>query len=108
MSATPSKRPPFVTFIIDPAAQTVTRVPLGPKRFAVETRFLYGWENCWTVDDMPMTFATRAEAEAELSAYLADIAAAVEAGDMVEAYDPDDSRVVEVRPPCCTGADTAY
>jgi len=45
---------------------------------------------------VPLTFATRVEAQAELDAYLADIADAVTAGDMVETYDPDDFRIVEV------------
>ncbi|MFZ4602990.1 MAG: hypothetical protein ACOYM8_11080 [Caulobacterales bacterium] len=96
MSATPPKRPPFVAFIIDPAAQTMTRVPLGPKRFAVETRFLHGWENCWTIDGEPQTFATRAHAEAELADHLAEVADAVAAGDMIDGYDREDFRIVAV------------
>lgn len=96
MSAKPPSRPPFVAFIIDPAAQTMARVPLGPKRFAVESRFLCGWENCWTIDDQPLTFATRADAEAELKSHLAEVAEAVAAGDLFDGYDREDFRIVEV------------
>lgn len=97
MSMRPPKRPPFVAFIFDPAAQTVTCAPLKSKRYAVETRFACNrWDNCWTVDGKPSTFATRAEAEAELEDYLADVAEAVAAGNLVEGYDRDDFRIVEV------------
>ena len=95
----PRPSAPFVAFVFDPAAQTVTRIPIPPTRFAVQTRFFPDqWENCWTVDGAPLTFATRAEAQAELDAHLADIADAVAAGDMIDGYDPADFRIVEVRP----------
>lgn len=97
MSTKMPNRPQFVAIIFDPATQTVTRVPFGARRYAVETCFFDGsWENCWTVDDVPVTFATRAEAEAELKSYLADVADAVAAGDMCDGYDRDDFRIVEV------------
>lgn len=38
-------------------------------RYAVETEFTYGWENCWTEDGdetKPATFSTRDEAQAEI------------------------------------------
>jgi len=44
MSRPSSSRPAFVMFVFDPSAQTVTRVPLAPKRYAVETRF---WPDNW-------------------------------------------------------------
>lgn len=52
------------------------------QRFIVETLFLSGWENCWTVDSKPSTFATEAEAEAEILDHIADVQEAIDAGDM--------------------------
>jgi hypothetical protein len=64
-------------------------------RFAVETRFIDTWENCWTDEfGQPITFASRAEAQAALDDLLAAVREAVAAGDMIEAYDPDDYRLV--------------
>lgn len=41
-------------------------------RWQVETGMAYGWENCWHVDDVLQTFATKEEAEAELREFLID------------------------------------
>lgn len=72
-------------------------VPIKPRRFEVQTRFFPDlWENCWTVDDVPLTFSTRAEAESEVEAFLAEIADAVAVGDMADGYDREDFRIVEV------------
>ena len=32
-------------------------------KFMVETRFGYGWQNCWSEDDKPVYFNSIAEAE---------------------------------------------
>lgn len=42
----------------------------------VETRFTYGFENVWSVDDKPLTFRSRSEAVAELRDHLDDCKAA--------------------------------
>lgn len=54
--------------------------------YIVETLFTYGWENCWTEDDKPMTFDTREEAQAEID-------------DIIESgldYNQNDFRIIEV------------
>ena len=40
-----------------------------------------GWINCWSVDGGPETFATIAEAEAELAAFLGEIDDEIRRGD---------------------------
>lgn len=54
-----------------------------------------GWVNTWTVDEVPETFATRAEAQAALDEFLAEIQDEIEAGQRApdEGYDPDDFRI---------------
>ena len=54
-----------------------------------------GWVNTWTDDDVLVTFATHAAAQAELDDHLADLAHAVENGHMDD-YSPDDYRIVKV------------
>lgn len=95
-----SKRPAFVAFTFDPAAQSVTRVDLAPPRYEVQTRF-YGdhWENCWLDEHgAPVTFATRAEARTEIADVIAATEQAVAEGDMLDAFFPDEFRIVKVRP----------
>lgn len=67
--------------------------------YIVETAFIYGWENCWTVDDQPQTFPTRAEARAEINDFLSDIRQEIKDGmrGKDEGYSRDDFRVTEVR-----------
>jgi hypothetical protein len=57
-----------------------------------------GWINCWTQDDKPMTFATEAEAQAEIDDFLSDIEAEIASGDRAhdEGYDPSEFRIVNV------------
>jgi hypothetical protein len=64
-----------------------------------------GWVNCWSVDDVPATFPSRAAATAELDAFLAEIAADIAAGcrDPEAGYDRGEFRIVAVRP--ATGAE---
>ena len=54
--------------------------------YIVETRIGHDWENVWTEDDQPLTFATRAEARAELSDLMTEM----------PDYDAADYRIVEV------------
>lgn len=42
-------------------------------RWRVETKFTYGWENVWTEDDAPLTFATKESAERALEEHLSDL-----------------------------------
>jgi hypothetical protein len=55
--------------------------------FVVETRFSYGWENVWTDDDEPSTFATRQEAQASIDDLIANM----------QDYSPDDYRITELK-----------
>ncbi len=41
-------------------------------RYAVLTEFLHGWENCWHDGEALMTFASVAEAEAEIAEHMAE------------------------------------
>jgi hypothetical protein len=45
-------------------------------KFEVQTRIGATWENVWTEDDAPLTFATPAEAESALLDHLNDCQAA--------------------------------
>lgn len=65
-------------------------------KWAVLTKTVCGgFENVWHdgVGDK-MTFNSKAEADAELTEFLADVADAVDRGDMRESYDRDDYAVV--------------
>lgn len=69
------------------------------KRFEVlHDTLCGGWVNTWTVNDKPMTFATREEAQAEIDALLAEIQAEIDSGDRAPdaGYSPDEFRVEEV------------
>lgn len=96
-----SVRPaPITALVLDPSTGQITCHPLHSNcRYAVETRF-YGehWENCWRGDDgEPISFGTRAEAQAEIDALVLQTAEAVAAGDMLSAYFPDEFRIVKVQ-----------
>lgn len=63
--------------------------------YKVEQNFGYGWDDApWNVDGEPMRFASEKEAQAEIDDLIKDTKEAFEAGDMDEAYDPDDYRIV--------------
>lgn len=99
MSARSNTRPAFVAFTFDPASQMVTKVDLARPRYEVQTRF-YGdcWENCWLDEHgNPITYATRAEARAAIADIVADTAHAVAAGHLLDAYFPDEFRIVKVQ-----------
>ena len=63
-----------------------------------------GWVNCWTVYEegdqigKPQTFATEAEAQAEIDEFFADIEEQIASGEREpdEGYDRDDFRIVEI------------
>jgi len=66
--------------------------------YIVETRFFNGWENCWTDGEgKPLIFSSKAEASEEITDLLAEVKAAVAAGDMVEEYARSDYRIVKVK-----------
>lgn len=58
--------------------------------YIVEMHIGNGWENVWQLDDQPHTFATREEAEAELSEHFEDMQ---EAG---MEFNPDEYRIEAV------------
>ena len=71
-------------------------------RFEVQHATLcQGWLNTWQLDDKPMTFATHAEAKAELDDLLADIADEIAAGRRAPdaGYDDSEFRIVAVADP---------
>ena len=65
--------------------------------YQVESFTLFdGWVNCWTDDaENPITFDSREKAQQELDLFLKEQAGAVLCGDMVEAYDINDFRIVQ-------------
>jgi hypothetical protein len=65
-------------------------------RFAVETLIGDEWTNEWRVDHEPLTFATRAEAEAELEEHLEACQNAYDAGHLGSLPSRDEFRIVEV------------
>lgn len=67
----------------------------GP-RFQVEMEVGSTWENVWHENDEPQTFATVAEAQAEIDEFLADIADEIARGERGEdeGYSADEFRIV--------------
>jgi hypothetical protein len=62
-------------------------------KYAVETRFAHGFENCWTYNDETLiTFDSREAAQAELDCHLRDLKADYEDG-LIEDYNPEDYRI---------------
>jgi len=61
-----------------------------------------GWINCWSIDgngvSKPQIFETRADAQAEIDAFMADIQAQIDSGERAldEGYDLEDYRIVEI------------
>jgi hypothetical protein len=55
-----------------------------------------GWTNHWTTNDEPTYFDSEAEAQAELDEYLKDCQDEVEEGNMEDAPDREEFRIVEV------------
>jgi len=62
-------------------------------KYAVETRFAHGFENCWTYNDETLiTFDSMETAQAELNCYLHNLKADYEDG-LIEDYDLKDYRI---------------
>lgn len=59
----------------------------------VQTKFSYGWENCWQEDDEPQYFDTEQEAEAAIYEFFADLSRA----GMIQSYSLEDYRVERVK-----------
>lgn len=55
-----------------------------------------GWTNTWSDEDGASTFQTKEQAEAELDWFLHNMLEEVEAGNMEDAPDREDFRIVEV------------
>jgi hypothetical protein len=56
-----------------------------------------GWTNTWSSEDgTPSTFASKKDAEAELDWFLTECQEAVEDGNMEDAPDREEFRIVEV------------
>jgi hypothetical protein len=60
--------------------------------YEVQTRFLYGWDACWSVDDAPETFDTEQQADDAITEFFADLGRA----GMAQLYDRGDYRVARV------------
>lgn len=58
--------------------------------FEVQTRFSYGWDNCWSVDEEPDVYATEWEAEAAIDEFFEDLSCA----GMDHLYSREDYRVI--------------
>ena len=68
--------------------------PTAPtKRYEVQTRIGSTWSNVWTEDDAPLTFASRADAAAELDEHLYLSAEAHSRGDLATPARKSDFRV---------------
>ncbi len=57
--------------------------------YEVQTRFVYGWDAVWSVDEAPETFDTEQEAEDAITEFFADLGAS----GMAQLYDREDYRV---------------
>ena len=71
----------------------------APAKYVVETRMGvrdHVWENCWTVDGVPETFATYNDAEEAIKDHIIDCINAVEGGDMEDSPDPSEFRIVAI------------
>jgi hypothetical protein len=67
------------------------------KRFEVQTRFTHGWLNVWNEEVIvPTTYKTRAEAQADLAEFIADMTESVARGEISD-FDPADYRIVLVK-----------
>lgn len=72
--------------------------------FKIEMAISGGWDDAeWTQTnaesetDEPMRFETREAAQLAIDEFIEDQHDAVDAGDMIEKYDPEDYRVAEVQ-----------
>ena len=73
------------------------RTSMSSKKFEVQTRFTYGWENCWTEEgndgtERPQYYDSVEEATQAIDEFFDDLERAV----MAEGYSREDYRVREV------------
>jgi hypothetical protein len=66
---------------------------MSTQRWVVLTLTGNHWENMWSVDDMPWTFASYAQAEEEIYEHIRDCELAIQAGDMTDAPTRDAFRI---------------
>ena len=71
---------------LEAATRAVARAMATKPVDIVETRMGNTWENCWTEDDKPLTFPTRAHAQEGIADLLAEM----------PDYSPEDYRITEV------------
>jgi hypothetical protein len=69
-------------------------------RYKIELKYSYGWDDAgWTEEingeDVPVRYETVAEAQEDIAQFLANVNAAVAAGDMLFGRDAEEYRVVE-------------
>jgi hypothetical protein len=65
------------------------------EKWEVQTNTLVdGWVNVWHEDEKPLTFDSEAEAQEDLDEFLQEMADAFSRGDVDEAYNREDYRVV--------------
>lgn len=57
--------------------------------YEVQTRFVYGWEGVWSIDEAPQTFNTEQEAEDAILGFFADLGAS----GIAQLYNREDYRV---------------
>jgi len=67
---------------------------VAKERFEVQTRTICdGWTNCWTEDELSLTFDTEQEALDAISEFFADLSRA----GMSQSYDLEDYRVAKIQ-----------
>ena len=67
------------------------------KRYEVQTPFIYGYENCWSIDDEPSTFPTKKAAMEEIKSHCRDCKEAYRNGDMSDYPRINSFLIVEVQ-----------
>ncbi len=66
-------------------------------RYVVETRFTYGFENCWSDDDdQPVTFSTLEEAQEALKEHLEDLVEAFAEGHIEDPSQASDFQIAVI------------
>ena len=66
---------------------------MSAQRWEVLTLIGNNWENVWSTDDEPWTFASYAQAEEEIYEHIRDCELAIQAGDMTDAPTRDAFRI---------------
>lgn len=66
-------------------------------RYEVQTLFINQWENCWSDEDgKPITYASEAEAQADIDDHIKSCEEAFEQGYIQDVPSRDDLRIVPV------------